>query len=687
MSISGDSHLQMSVSENGQPQKMGTATRVGELETGESGKTFASYSVKMQMPDGTERSYKVRVGFNDAKLREHVQKAGSDGADLASVVDKIVDSMDAASIAKLSGYQITAKLDDPEHTKVKLKGGEQRTLGELAGSEDPDLAALGSSASKVVKAFEQSNIGQLIKSSSEKSPPKPLPKPPEKKTENLTTKVRFEEMDPSGQNIEDLGPISTLPEEKGSKTPLRVSFEEIDSDPSSTSMHLLSRDSPTQTQPSRRKSSIGELRKTLTSGSTEQAQKAAETMVRIENLKGMLVRFDGTVSANPNQLELASKTKLDSKQYREIVEAIMELESHNVTEISWTAEVPKAKAEPDSDKTEKENIKVTRSTKEILQKVITKKNGRKAIAKNTSLFNSFRNDTLDSVKKYSPEIAMALEKMPITSEKQKKAFLQSAVKARELAANYDSVVRNFEIKEEDKSKPDTSSVSISTTPPSALQTKNILKEIFATEVSYVKGLYSLTEKTWGVDGKAMNIFERMEHEGLISSYESSILQAHLDTCLEQSMLTLCELSGIPYPKNSDLQSTLKSAEEAFKRLPPEDQLKNCIHAFRKERQKEIISEISCMAIKHKQVIQIMENTLKKKEAQPLMGDFTQRPTNMGKDIGAFLITPIQRGPRYQLFMKELVKHSPEGSEALKLLQGELSAIEESIGRLNSYIPK
>lgn len=145
-----------------EPMKIGQATRIGEVESTEGGKSFASYSVKMKMPDGGERSFKVRVGFNDASLREHVKGTTAEGSELVDVIDKIVDSMDASSIVKLSGHQIAGRLNDWDNATVTLKGGETKTLGQLAEDPNPDIQSLGTSAGKVIQSFAQSNIGKLM---------------------------------------------------------------------------------------------------------------------------------------------------------------------------------------------------------------------------------------------------------------------------------------------------------------------------------------------------------------------------------------------------------------------------------------------------------------------------------------------------------------------------------------------
>lgn len=144
------------------PTKIGQATRSGEVESSEGGKTFASYSVKMKMPDGGERSFKVRVGFNDAQLREHVKGTAAEGTDLVGVIDKIVDNMDASSIIKLSGHQVSTRLNDLDNATVTLKGGEKKTLGELAEDPSAERQSVGSSAEKVIKSFAKSSIGQIM---------------------------------------------------------------------------------------------------------------------------------------------------------------------------------------------------------------------------------------------------------------------------------------------------------------------------------------------------------------------------------------------------------------------------------------------------------------------------------------------------------------------------------------------
>jgi hypothetical protein len=41
-----------------------------------------------------------------------------------------------------------------------------------------------------------------------------------------------------------------------------------------------------------------------------------------------------------------------------------------------------------------------------------------------------------------------------------------------------------------------------------------------------------------------------------------------------------------------------------------------------------------------------------------LSDMQKQPTSNGLDLMAFLITPVQRIPRYELLVKEVLKHTP-----------------------------
>ncbi|XP_039306911.1 putative protein tag-52 isoform X2 [Solenopsis invicta] len=99
-----------------------------------------------------------------------------------------------------------------------------------------------------------------------------------------------------------------------------------------------------------------------------------------------------------------------------------------------------------------------------------------------------------------------------------------------------------------------------------------------------------------------------------------------------------------------------------------------------------IQEILTTEVTYLQQLETLANTSEENDAafKKFISDQETRP-EVGRKLSSLLITPVQRVPRYQLLVKEVLQHTPYGHREYRHLQACLVEIEKSAKHINTLI--
>jgi hypothetical protein len=193
---------------------------------------------------------------------------------------------------------------------------------------------------------------------------------------------------------------------------------------------------------------------------------------------------------------------------------------------------------------------------------------------------------------------------------------------------------------------------------------SVMKELFATEGSYVNALKVMLEEYWGP------ILSEREYIKEVNDLRILLLYQNLREILIANEYFLEDLYFINLETVSE-----KSVREVLEKLS--QVIKDYSEIFKIYGQygqnyaigKEMISKICASSERFKK----------------LLNNLSFRPRCAGNTIQSFLIMPIQRLPRYCLLMKEIIKSIPSNDPISKMLQEAHDSIESTTDFLNFMI--